>query len=61
MKQKIKVEGKNITELFNLPCVKTIGKTDNGFVLQLDTHYPTFAYIGDWLVEDDEGKWSVEK
>lgn len=80
MKQRIKVESKNIGELFALPCVKTSAKTlayNNEYLLihsqdpddfyvdvayRPDTGcYGDFAYPGDWIVEEDDGTWRVEK
>lgn len=80
MKQKIQVTGKNIGDLFKLPCVVGIqkcivmGEHDDNIPSQnLDdcfidiVHKPlecmagTRAKMGDWLVEDDNGNWHVEK
>ena len=64
MKQKIHFTGKNINDIFFLPCVVGIMKMDSDepFLILRDgmsdgSHY---AGIGDWLVEED-GKWNVEK
>lgn len=80
MKQKIQITGKNIGDLFKLPCVYEIrkcvvmGEHDDFIPSQnLDdcivgiVHKPlvcmvgTRARMGDWLVEDDNGNWHVEK
>lgn len=80
MKQKIQVTGKNICDLFRLPCVVEIQKRivmgEHGDYIpsqNLDdcsidiVHKPqecmagTRVKMGDWLVEDDNGNWHVEK
>nr|DAZ47654.1 MAG TPA: hypothetical protein [Caudoviricetes sp.] len=101
MKQKIQITGKNIGDLFKLPCVTGIGKRNIGkegdFVVvinyednpayermqreiermwndpkvnesqweaydnKMNELFPTGAYPGDWLVEDEKGNWHVEK
>lgn len=71
MKQKIQITGKNIGEIFALPCVKEIRKHDylgNTFVVHLwqrsirhGTIFSDYAFPGDWLVEDDNGVWNVEE
>ena len=80
MKQRIQVTGKNLNELFVLPCVFQIQK---GFIMgeqgdpipsqniedctigivhkPLECMAETRAKMGDWLVEDDNGNWHVEK
>lgn len=65
MKQRIKVDDKNIGELFVLPCVTAIikGWKNGNVILQLDNKisFDRFARQGDWLVEQDSGMWRVEK
>ena len=71
MKQKIQVTGKNIGEIFALPCVKEIKKydyLDTTFVVHLwnaairhGTIFADCAFPGDWLVQDDNGIWYVEE
>lgn len=65
MKQKIHFTGKNLNDIFYLPCVMGIAK--NGFnepflflKVEQTNYLSSFAYVGDWLVEED-GKWHVEK
>ena len=63
MEQKIQVTGKNWTEIFNLPCVEYIEKTScevGGIRVGLYGELNP-ALAGDWLVEDDNGNWHVEK
>lgn len=66
MRQKIHFTGKNLNDVFFLPCVGAIMKEDSGEpFLALNTDCLSdqfrFADIGDWLVEEDCGKWHVEK
>ena len=65
MKQKIHFTGKNLNDVFFLPCVCGVMKMDSDepYLILRDgmsdgSHY---AGIGDWLVEEDCGKWHVEK
>ena len=66
MRQKIHFTGKNLNDVFFLPCVLAILKLDSDepFLILCDertsdgSHY---AGIGDWLVEEDDGKWHVEE
>lgn len=65
MRQKIHFTGKNINDIFFLPCVCGVMKMDGDepFLILRDglsdgSHY---AGIGDWLVEEYCGKWHVEK
>lgn len=80
MKRKIQVTGKNINDLFKLPCVFKIQKRivmgepgdyipsqnlDDCIIViahkPLECMAGTIAKMGDWLVEDDNGIWHVEK
>ena len=64
MRQKIHFTGKNLNDVFFLPCVAGILKDGDGPFLALRTDYMSgkfFVYIGDWLVEEDDGKWHVEE
>lgn len=65
MKQKIHFTGKNLNDVFFLPCVVGIMKMDSDepfLVLRDGMSYGShYAGIGDWLVEEDDGKWHVEK
>lgn len=75
MKQKIQFTGKNLNEIFALPCVYRIEKD---FSTTLHGHIIENVYVvararnsicsniliveyGDWLVQDDKGIWHVEK
>ena len=65
MRQKIHFTGTNLNDVFFLPCVSAIMKLDNDepfIILRIGmsdgSHY---AVIGDWLVEEDGGKWHVEE
>lgn len=63
MKQRIKIEGKNINDLFALPCVRAINKTGDGSIklkVKLASRNYEYATIGDWLVEDN-GNWHIER
>lgn len=78
MKQKVQFTGKNIRDIFALPCVYDIQKNismDYGFPIsqrpqdmevsiRVDlTVYSDIevAHYGDWIVEEDDGSWHVEK
>ena len=64
MKQKIHFTGKNLNDVFFLPCVAGILKDGDRPFLALRTDCMSgkfFVYIGDWLVEEDDGKWHVEE
>lgn len=98
MKQRIQFTGKNLNEIFALPCVCAIKKTTKDKpVIELleyddddykreyaaamdkwkdwkhsdeemyvdmrafNSKYPKLVYVGDWLVEQDNGGWRVEK
>ena len=65
MRQKIHFTGKNLNDVFFLPCVVGVMKMDSDepYLILRDgmsdgSHY---AVIGDWMVEEDDGKWHVEK
>ena len=65
MRQKIHFTGKNLNDVFFLPCVAGILKGGDGPFLILciermsdRSHY---VGIGDWLVEEEGGKWHVEE
>lgn len=80
MKQKIQITGKNLNEIFALPCVFKIQKSyimgeqgepipsqklEDSFVEvafnPLLDSCSTWARVGDWIVEDGNGNWHVEK
>jgi len=64
-KQAIHIEGRNMYDVFRLPCVAAIHKTVFGSIV-----YDLYGFVmadgsrneaatGDWLCEDNEGKWYV--
>lgn len=62
-RQAIKV-GRNITSIFNLPCIFSCHKDDEGNPVFLlydwdDNGNYIEARPGDWLCENHEGRWSV--
>lgn len=67
MKQKIEITGKNIADIFKLPCVEAISKIagDESLIAVIlkcgivDV-WPS-AYIGDTLIERDDGTWYIER
>ena len=65
MRQKIHFTGKNLNDVFFLPCVGAIMKEDSDepfLILRKGQSYGShYAVIGDWLVEEDGGKGHVEK
>ena len=61
MKQTIEVTA-NATYMMKLPCVYSCHKENGELVYLLydrDKRQCTKAHIGDWLGEDDEGKWHI--
>lgn len=64
MKEKILFTGKNLNDVFYLPCVRAITKTFHQ-KLRLKVRAAPNSYVfadqGDWLVCDDDYNWSVEK
>lgn len=65
IKQTIKFTGKNLNDVFSLPCVNCIIKLDEKPVVVLSPVFPPerqrFCEIGDTLVEYDNGCWDVER
>lgn len=63
MKQRIKIEERHIADLWRLPCVNGLAKTHDGKMLVAigTTQVEQLADEGDWLVEDEDGTWHVEK
>lgn len=67
----VKIEGKNVNDIFRLPCVFGVRKDScDDFVVMLfgDTRNmnvqwgsENVAHIGDWLCEDENGTWYVLK
>lgn len=62
-RQAIKV-GRNITSIFNLPCIFSCHKDDEENPVFLlydwdDNGNYIEARRGDWLCEDHEGRWGV--
>ena len=63
MKQRIKIEERHIADLWRLPCVNGLAKThDGGMLVGIGSQaVEQLAYEGDWLIENDDHTWSVEK
>ena len=64
LKRKIKFEGKNLNDVFGLPCVKAIFKVEAKpvLVLMITAMVPrsrNVAEIGDTLVQYEDGTWEV--
>lgn len=62
---KIQFTGKNLNDVFGLPCVKAILKVDGKPVLVLWNYMMIsslrcIAEIGDTLIQYDNGKWEVQ-
>lgn len=65
MKQKIQFSGRHLDDIFALPCVSSIIKSSDGtpiltFRPEYQEGFPIIAFPGDWLVEQDNGKWRIE-
>lgn len=64
IKRRIEFTGKNLNDVFNLPCLKCIIKIDSKPVLvllntTLVSRSRPFVEIGDKLVQYDDGQWEV--
>ena len=65
--RQIEFTGKNLNDVFNLPCVKSIRKSTydlKPIVVLWESYkysYDSFdeVYIGDILVEYENGKWDI--
>ena len=58
-KQMIKV-GRHIRNIFDLPCVNSVFKTEKGLPLyEVYAQNAKWASVGQWLCEDEEGQWWV--
>lgn len=64
--RQIEFTGKNLNDIFNLPCVQSIRKStyDLEPIVKLWESYMRIrdfseALIGDTLVEYDDGKWGI--
>ena len=65
--RKIQFTGKNLNDVFALPCVLSITKTETNrgdeTILILKNEFARFSnmvYVGETLVEYDDGTWDVE-
>lgn len=62
--QKIQI-GKNITDIFNLPCVRRIEKQPNGKPLFLVATGPDLnelhVNVGDWICQGNDGFWYLDR
>jgi hypothetical protein len=59
IKQAIQV-GSNVTDIFKLPCIKSVRKCDdqNGLEwIEYDMADGGIVECGDWLCEMEDGKW----
>ena len=71
-KQAIQI-GDNVTDIMKLPCVIDVNKAydDNGVLFykyrlfgdtitnRIKWGETVIAHVGDWLIEDEEGRWHV--
>lgn len=65
-KQTIQVDDKNIADIFRLPCVRSIWKTeDSSFKVEIDINCLKpqvglfVASPSDWLCENYDGTWCI--
>lgn len=63
--RKIEFTGKNLNDIFYLPCVESIAKIRGHqfvmlFITMTNAPGQSVAGIGDFIVEYDNGKWGVE-
>ena len=64
MKRKIFIDGLHWDNILQLPCVRGLNKrSDNEIVVKVKVAKVSYIYaaVGDALVEDDGGNWSVER
>ena len=63
MKQRVKVSKKGIRYIFTLPCVESITKMPDNMMMVIACigGRMTPAFEGDWLCENDNGEWSIER
>lgn len=63
MKQRIKVNERNIGDLWRLKCVVAGVKQEQGFSLVIRKQGDAYdvAGEGDWLTENEDGVWNVER
>lgn len=63
MKQRIKISQRNIGDLWRLPCVQGLAKTLGGKMMVAigPQAVEQLAYEGDWIVQNDDDTWSVQK
>ena len=64
-RQKIRI-GRNVTNIMKLPCVFSCHKEGDDRLCYLLYDWDEFgnyieARMGDWLCEDHDGRWHVEK
>lgn len=69
IKKRIHFTGKNLNDVFNLPCVKNIMKYESVVEcepilildrLKVEVNSKTTVEVGDTLVQYINGKWAVE-
>lgn len=54
--------GRNVTDIMELPCVNMCIRGDDGRIRYFTSERPTVVvWEGDWLCEDTDGNWHVEK
>ena len=63
--QRIQI-GRNVTNIMRMDCVYSCHKEGDGRLCYLlydwdEQGQYIKAYEGDWLVQDEDGKWRVEK
>lgn len=61
--KKIYIDGRHWDNILQLPCVRGLNKRDKEYVVKVKVGKAStvFAAIGDALVEDETGSWSVER
>lgn len=62
--REIEFTGKNLNDVFALPCVMAIIKVEGQPMLSLDHRRTVGEYLvdpGDTLVEYENGKWRIKK
>ena len=66
IKRKIFFTGKNLNDVFKLPCVKLVMKTDKAepvlilYPQKVNRSQKLIAFKGDTIIQYEDGSWEVQ-